>query len=51
MRSSLAGKDYEELWKLLEQRYGSEIIKGSKFSICFSGKPINKVGTVQIVLI
>ena len=41
MQSSLAGKDYKELWKLLEQRYGSEILfSSSKFSICFSGKPI-----------
>ena len=45
MQSSLAGKDYEECWWLLEQRFGSRILcSSSKLNICFSGKPITKVG-------
>jgi len=45
MRSSLAGKDYEECWRLLEQRFGSRILcSSSMLNVCFSGKPITKVG-------
>jgi hypothetical protein len=45
MRTSLAGKGYDECWRLLEQRFGSEILCSSnKLSICLSGKPVNKVG-------
>ena len=39
------GKDCEECWRLLEQRFGSRILcSSSKLNICFSGKPIIKVG-------
>ena len=45
MRSSLAGKDYEECWRLLEQRFDSSILcSSSKLNVCFSGKQITKLG-------